>query len=103
MGRDIEPVKISDEDRRVYRDKLRRSRDALGRMLREDQDGADRLLGIIEQRCRTGQTGAAWQIGTVTALSRRGAGRQRALALMTERSIEHMHANEPVHSWPVGA
>src|SRR5580698_10405922 len=36
---------------------------------------ADRLLGIIEQRCLTGRTGAAWQIGAVTALSDRGASR----------------------------
>jgi hypothetical protein len=66
-----------------------------------DQPSADRLLGIIEQRCRTGQTGAAWQIGTVAAMTRRGASRQRALSLMTERYIEHMHTNEPVHAWPV--
>ena len=32
---------------------------------------ADRLLGIIEQRCLTGQTGAAWQIATVRALEAR--------------------------------
>jgi gamma-glutamyl:cysteine ligase YbdK (ATP-grasp superfamily) len=65
---------------------------------------ADRLLGIIEQRCLTGQTGAAWQIATVSALSERaGAGRPAALRLMTQRYIEHMHTNEPVHSWPVGS
>ena len=63
------------------------------------QESADRLLGIIEQRCRTGQTGAAWQIGTVAALTRRGADRQQALSLMTERYIEHMHTNMPVHTW----
>jgi gamma-glutamyl:cysteine ligase YbdK (ATP-grasp superfamily) len=62
---------------------------------------ADRLLSIIEQRCRTGQTGAAWQINTVAALTRSGADRQQALSLMTERYVEHMHANEPVHTWPV--
>jgi len=62
---------------------------------------ADRLLGIIEQRCLTGQTGAAWQIGMVAALTRHGAGRPRALSRMTERYIEHMHTNEPVHAWPV--
>jgi gamma-glutamyl:cysteine ligase YbdK (ATP-grasp superfamily) len=64
---------------------------------------ADRLLDIIEQRCRTGQTGAAWQIDTVAALTRNGADRQQALSLMTERYIEHMHANEPVHTWPVSS
>jgi gamma-glutamyl:cysteine ligase YbdK (ATP-grasp superfamily) len=65
------------------------------------QNSADRLLGIIEQRCLTGQTGAAWQIDTVATLTRRGADRQQALSRMTERYIEHMHANEPVHTWPV--
>ncbi len=65
---------------------------------------ADRLLGIIEQRCLTGQTGAAWQIGTVAALSERhGADRKEALRQMTQRYIEHMHTNEPVHTWPAGA
>jgi gamma-glutamyl:cysteine ligase YbdK (ATP-grasp superfamily) len=63
---------------------------------------ADRLLGIIEQRCLTGQTGAAWQIATVAGITERGAAdRPEALRLMTQRYIEHMHANEPVHSWPL--
>jgi gamma-glutamyl:cysteine ligase YbdK (ATP-grasp superfamily) len=63
---------------------------------------ADRLLGFIEQRCITGQTGAAWQIATVAAISGRGgADRQEALRQMTQRYIEHMHTNEPVHTWPV--
>ncbi len=62
---------------------------------------ADYLLGIIEQRCLTGRTGAAWQIATVAALTERtGAERPEALRLMTERYIEHMHGNEPVHTWP---
>jgi hypothetical protein len=26
-----------------------------------------------------------------------------ALAQMTERYIEHMHSNEPVHTWPIGS
>jgi hypothetical protein len=38
----------------------------------------------------------------VAAMSERGTSRQRALSLMTERYIEHMHTNEPVHTWPVG-
>ena len=66
-----------------------------------NQESASRLLGIIEQRCLTGQTGAAWQIDTVAALTHRGASRPQALSVMTERYIEHMHTNEPVHAWPV--
>src|ERR1700683_1453643 len=37
MGRDIEAIKITGEDRRRYRDKVRRSLDAFARMLRERQ------------------------------------------------------------------
>jgi gamma-glutamyl:cysteine ligase YbdK (ATP-grasp superfamily) len=62
---------------------------------------ADRLLGIIEQRCLTGQTGAAWQIRSVAGLTeRRGLDRAEALRQMTQCYIEHMHTNEPVHTWP---
>jgi len=65
---------------------------------------ADRLLGIIERRCLTGQTGAAWQVGAVAGITERhGAGRPEALRQMTQLYIEHMHANEPVHSWPAYA
>jgi gamma-glutamyl:cysteine ligase YbdK (ATP-grasp superfamily) len=63
----------------------------------------DRLLGIIEQRCRTGRTGASWQIETVRALEKSyGVDRQEALRLMTRRYIDLMRTNEPVHSWPTG-
>jgi len=61
---------------------------------------ADRLLAIIEQRCLTGRTGATWQIETTAALTERGADRHEALRQMTQRYIEHMHTNEPVHTWP---
>jgi gamma-glutamyl:cysteine ligase YbdK (ATP-grasp superfamily) len=62
---------------------------------------ADRLLGIIEQRCLTGQTGAAWQVATADAFATHGsASRWEALRLMTNRYIEHMHTNQPVHTWP---
>jgi hypothetical protein len=59
---------------------------------------ADRLLGIIEQRCLTGQNGTAWQIAAVEVES----DGLKALRLMTQRYIEHMHTNQPVHTWPKG-
>src|SRR6266536_482597 len=68
-----------------------------------DSSCADRLLGIIEQRCLTGQNGAAWQIATVDRLSASGLDRREALRQMTLRYIEHMHSNDPVHTWPVEA
>jgi hypothetical protein len=62
---------------------------------------ADRLMDIIEQRCLSGQTGASWQIAMAREFGRDGADREEAMRLMTERYIEHMHTNEPVHTWPV--
>ena len=63
---------------------------------------ADRLLGIVEQRCLTGQTGAAWQVAAAAAHASRGADRREALRLMTQQYIEQMHTNQPVHTWPEG-
>jgi gamma-glutamyl:cysteine ligase YbdK (ATP-grasp superfamily) len=69
-----------------------------------DPAQAARLLGIIEQRCLTGRTGAAWQVAMTRALTgRTGPGRPEALRQMTQRYIEHMHTNEPVHTWPEDA
>ena len=62
---------------------------------------AQRLLGIIEQRCLTGRTGAAWQSAMVAGLTARGGtDRDEALRLMTQRYTDHMHDNMPVHTWP---
>jgi hypothetical protein len=63
----------------------------------------DRLLGIIEQRCLTGQNGASWQAATMHAIdAAENLDRHTALRKMTQRYIDHMHTNEPVHTWPIG-
>jgi gamma-glutamyl:cysteine ligase YbdK (ATP-grasp superfamily) len=63
----------------------------------------DRLLGIIQQRCLTAQNGASWQAATFHQLDVKGhLDRHDTLRRMTRRYIEHMHTNEPVHTWPVG-
>src|SRR5699024_7753121 len=61
----------------------------------------DRFLGIIEARCKLRRNGAWWQTETVAALERRGMGRDQALREMLELYMQGMHANEPVHTWPV--
>jgi hypothetical protein len=61
----------------------------------------DRFLSIVEQRCVTRRTGAAWQLDTVAALEERGADRQQALHGMLARYLDSSAANEPVHSWPL--
>jgi len=62
----------------------------------------ERYLGVIEQRCITRRTGSGWQRDTVRALAERAGDRSPALVGMLERYVEHMHSNEPVHTWPVG-
>jgi gamma-glutamyl:cysteine ligase YbdK (ATP-grasp superfamily) len=66
-----------------------------------DTSAAERLLGVIEQRCLTGRTGATWQTGTVHALEERsGLNRHTALLEMTQRYLKFMNTGEPVHTWP---
>jgi hypothetical protein len=63
---------------------------------------AERLLGVIEQRCLTGRTGATWQTETVHALEERsGLDRGTALREMTQRYLKLMQTGEPAHTWPV--
>lgn len=62
----------------------------------------DRLLGIIEERCRTGRNGAVWQTEQVAAAQhRRGLDRPAALREMLRRYIALQRTNEPVHTWPI--
>jgi hypothetical protein len=67
-----------------------------------DPDDRDRLLGIIERRCVTLTNGAAWQSRQFHRLyDERKLDRADALREMTLRYREHMHANVPVHDWPL--
>ncbi|MEE6177169.1 glutamate--cysteine ligase [Mycobacterium sp. 050134] len=64
-----------------------------------DAEVRDRFLGVIEGRAETGRNGAGWQVATVRTLEDGGMTRPAALAEMLRRYCEHMHANEPVHTW----
>ena len=66
-----------------------------------DAADRDRLLGVIERRCVTMQNGAAWQAAAFHDLYDGGMDRLDALRRMTVAYREHMHANEPVHEWPL--
>ena len=61
----------------------------------------DRYLSVIEGRCLSGRNGASWQIETTHRLEERGLDRDEALRQMLVLYAENMHANEPVHTWPV--
>ncbi|WP_156690380.1 glutamate--cysteine ligase [Mycobacterium sp. Marseille-P9652] len=64
-----------------------------------DAEVRDRFLGVIEGRASSGRNGASWQVSTVRTLEAGGMTRPAALAEMLRRYCEHMHANEPVHTW----
>ena len=65
-------------------------------------DDRDRMLQIIEQRCKTGQNGASWQADTFHRLyDNTGLSRLDAMREVVNRYRVHMHSNEPVHTWPV--
>ena len=68
-----------------------------------DPHARDRLLGIIERRCVEESNGATWQSRTFRRFYEdEGLDRVEALRRMTVSYREHMHGNEPVHTWPVG-
>lgn len=60
-----------------------------------------RYLDVIEGRCTTGVNGAVWQTECVRRLEDGGLDRASALAQMTRLYSEHMHRNDPVHTWPL--
>jgi hypothetical protein len=64
-------------------------------------DVRDRLLGIIEGRCRTRQNGATWQVETVHHLQESGYSRASALREMVRRYADHLAGNDPVHLWEI--
>ncbi|MBV9352891.1 MAG: glutamate--cysteine ligase, partial [Mycobacterium sp.] len=66
-----------------------------------DLEVRDRYLGVIEGRAKTRRNGAAWQASAVRAFQESGMARPAALAEMLRRYCEHMHANEPVHTWEI--
>ncbi len=62
-------------------------------------EARERYLGIIEQRCLTRRTGAAWQREYVLRAEERGAERETALNRMLSRYLELSATETPVHTW----
>jgi gamma-glutamyl:cysteine ligase YbdK (ATP-grasp superfamily) len=84
----------------VVRRLLPMAREGLSR-LGVDAADADRLLGIVERRCIERRNGASWQAAAFHRLFDAGHERREALRQMTVAYREHMHSNEPVHTWPL--
>jgi len=83
----------------VLRRLLPMARDGLARW-GVDSGDADRLLEIVERRCVLQVNGASWQSACFHRLYE-NLDRADALREMTVRYRDHMHSNEPVHTWPL--
>ncbi len=62
-----------------------------------DED-ADRYLGIIEERVRSGKTGAKWILGSFSAL-RKEVKDPEALLAVTAGMMKRQKKGDPVHMW----
>jgi CBS domain-containing protein/gamma-glutamylcysteine synthetase len=58
----------------------------------------DRYLGVIEERVRSGQTGAQWMLSSLSTLAPHGTSDMRQRAL-TAAMLARQQTNEPVHKW----
>jgi gamma-glutamyl:cysteine ligase YbdK (ATP-grasp superfamily) len=63
-----------------------------------DDDEAGELLDVIEQRCLTGQNAASWFVEKVRSRER-DSSREMVLREVLSAYRDHMHANDPVHTW----
>ncbi|HKP10716.1 MAG TPA: CBS domain-containing protein [Blastocatellia bacterium] len=61
---------------------------------------ADHYLGIIEERVRTGRTGAQWTVDSFAEMSKRGT-RDEALASLVATMARRQREGEPAHTWPM--
>lgn len=63
-------------------------------------DDIDRYLSVIEERVKSGRTGAGWQLDSLAALRKSGE-REEALTALTEAMLTLQKQEKPVHEWPL--
>lgn len=68
------------------------------KMANIDQQDADRLLNIIEQRTKTGKTGAQWMLDSFEKLQQQ-ASKDEALTALTAGMSKRQQEGSPVHTW----
>jgi CBS domain-containing protein len=73
------------------------AREGLAQSSVESSD-VDRYLGVIEERVRSGQTGAQWMLSSLSTLAPHGTRDMRQRAL-TAAMLARQQTNEPVHTW----
>ena len=67
---------------------------------RVETEDIDRYLGMIEERVKSGQTGAQWMLRSLSAISEHGTRnmRQRTLAA---NILAEQQTGKPAHLWPI--
>lgn len=70
------------------------------RASRIDEGDIDLYLGTIDERVRSGQTGARWTLQSLAALGTEGT-RDSRLRALTAEMRERQATGEPVHRWPL--
>lgn len=87
----------------ILEELLPRAREGL-RGARIDAGDIDRYLGVVEERVKSGQTGAQWALSSLAAMEAEGRGtpevRDQALCAAM---LDHQRRGEPVHTWPLAA
>ena len=83
----------------ILRDLLPLARQGLSSVNVDPQD-IDNYLGIIEERIRSGQTGAQWMLNSFSAIDSSGPRDFRYRAL-TATMLQQQKEGSPVHTWPL--
>ena len=65
-----------------------------------DSDDIDRYLGVIQKRVESQQTGAQWQLDSLTRMKEVGSRAER-LGAITRAMVERQKEGQPVHEWPL--
>jgi len=65
-----------------------------------DRDDVDRYLGVVQERCETGQTGAVWILRSLQEMRNEGAPEER-LRAVTGATAARQRDDVPVHEWDV--
>ena len=63
-----------------------------------DSSDSDKYLGILEERVRSGRTGAQWMLGSLAKMNGDGTRDERFRALVVG-GMARQKANNPVHTW----
>jgi len=65
-----------------------------------DAADVDTYLGTVEERVRSGRTGAQWLLSSLAGMGTRGPLQERMSAL-TAATVSRQQEGQPVHTWPL--